>query len=65
MTWRGGEWTMEKQMSTTAIGNLLLGHWAYMRQCRRGEACFASLPGVGVSVPEMRESCTQTAGETK
>ena len=57
MTRQGGEWTMENQMSTTAAGDLLLTHWAYMRQCRPGEPCFWSLPGVGVSIPEFLGPC--------
>jgi hypothetical protein len=40
---------MENQMSTVAAGNVLLTHWAYMHQCKHGDACFSALPGV---IPE-------------
>jgi hypothetical protein len=55
-----GEWTMENQMSTIAVGNVLLTHWAYMFQCKPRERCFATLPGVGVSVPEFLGPCLTT-----
>ena len=50
-------WTMENQMSTAAVKNLLLTHWAYMYQCRPSEPCFAHLPGVAVSIPEFLGPC--------
>lgn len=50
-------WTMENQMSTVAVGNLLLTHWAYMYQCKPQQPCFSSLPGVGVSLPEFLSPC--------
>lgn len=62
MTWQRGEWTMENQMSTVAVGNVLLTHWAYMRQCRLGQACFSALPGVGVPLPEFLAPCRRAAG---
>jgi len=59
MTRQQGEWTMENQMSTVAAGNVLLTHWAYMHQCKHGDACFSALPGVGVSIPEFLGQCVK------
>ncbi len=60
MTKQNGEWTMENQMSSPA-GKMLLVHWAYMHQCKRGDHCYSSLPGVGVSIPEFLGNCTGSA----
>jgi hypothetical protein len=57
MTRQRGAWTMENQMSTVAVGDLLLTHWAYMYQCKPYEPCFAELPGVKMSVPEFLAPC--------
>jgi hypothetical protein len=62
MTRQGYQWTMENQMSTLAVGDLLLTHWAYMYQCRPSEPCFAQLPGVGMSLPEFLGPCARDAG---
>lgn len=60
-----GEWLMENQMSTLSAGNVLLTHWAHMRECRPGDPCFSSLPGVGLSVPQMLAPCAHEAGGSK
>ncbi len=57
MTRQWSGWTMENQMSTVAVGDVLLTHWAYMYQCKPSEPCYAELPGVGVSVPEFLGPC--------
>ncbi|HEY3909573.1 MAG TPA: hypothetical protein VGM07_06755 [Stellaceae bacterium] len=62
MTRQRYQWTMENQMSTVAVGSLLLSHWAYMYQCKPSEPCFAELPGVGVSVPDFLAPCAQAPG---
>lgn len=51
-----GGWAFEMQMGS---GNpdALAAHWAYMLQCKRGEPCFSSLPGVGISIPEFMSKC--------
>jgi hypothetical protein len=59
MTRQRAGWTMANQMSTAAVKDLLLTHWAYMYQCRPSEPCFAHLPGVAVSVPEFLGPCAQ------
>lgn len=59
MTRQRYQWTMENQMSTVAVGDILLTHWAYMYQCKPSEPCFAELPGVGVSVPDFLASCAR------
>jgi hypothetical protein len=57
MTRQKGAWTMENQMSTAAVENVLLTHWAYMYQCKPDAPCFADLPGSGSSVPEFLAPC--------
>ena len=49
-------WAFEMQMGS---GNpdVLAAHWAYMVQCERGDPCFSSLPGVGISIPEFMSQC--------
>jgi hypothetical protein len=58
-------WTMENQMSTVAVGDLLLTHWAYMYQCKPHEPCFAELPGARMSVPEFLAPCLSAAASAK
>jgi hypothetical protein len=50
---------MENQMSTVAVQNVLLTHWAYMYQCKPAEPCFAELPGSGLSIAEFLAPCLQ------
>jgi hypothetical protein len=57
MTRRRDAWTMENQMSTVAVKDVLLTHWAYMYQCRPHQPCFAELPGVKLSIPEFLGPC--------
>ncbi|MFZ3236470.1 MAG: hypothetical protein WA184_14020 [Stellaceae bacterium] len=59
MTRQWDAWTMENQMSTTAVKDVLLTQWAYMHQCKSSEPCFAELPGVGLSIPEILAPCEQ------
>lgn len=49
---RGG-WSFQMQMSTGERSRT--AHWAYMVQTRPGDPSWDSLPGVGLSVPEMLE----------
>lgn len=56
-----GRWTMENQMSSLAAANLLLTHWAYMHQCKRGDSCFYALPGIQTSLPEFLAPCVSAA----
>ena len=49
-------WAFEMQMGS-GDPNLLAAHWAYMVQCKRGDSCFSSLPGVGISIPEFMSQC--------
>jgi hypothetical protein len=62
MTRKQDAWMMENQMSTVAVGNVLLTHWAYMYACERDEACFADLPGSGLTVPQFLAPCQAAAG---
>ena len=62
MTRQGSRWTMENQMSTLAVGDLLLTHWAYMYQCKQTEPCFAELPGAGMSMPDFLGPCIRKSG---
>jgi hypothetical protein len=57
MTPQLGGWTMENQMSSVAVGDLLLTHWAYMYQCKPSQPCFSSLPEVGSSIPTFLAPC--------
>lgn len=50
----GTGWSMEMQMSTGAGSQTTL-HWAYMVRVQPGDPSWDSLPGVGLSVPEMLE----------
>lgn len=52
-----GGYAMENQMSTVAVGDVLVTHWAYMYQCKPSEPCFSSLPQVGSSIPAFLEPC--------
>lgn len=49
----GQGWSFEMQMSTGDRNRT--AHWAYMMQTRPGEPSWHSLPGFGISVPEMLE----------
>jgi len=62
MVLQRSKWTMENQMSTIATGSLLLTHWAYMYQCKPDEPCFATLPGVGTSIPNFLGPCLAPPG---
>ena len=53
---KGGQWTMENQMST-GNGSSQVGHWAYMAQARPGDAAWRSLPGVDMSMSTFLEQC--------
>lgn len=58
-------WSLEMQMSS---GNdERTAHWAYMTRVEQGEPSWESLPGVGISVPEMLEGCEppQPSGEAE
>lgn len=48
-------WSLEMQMSSGDRRET--AHWAYMLQTRPGEPAWDSLPGVGLSVPQMLEDC--------
>ena len=48
-------WSLEMQMSSGDQKET--AHWAYMLQTRPGEPSWDSLPGVGLSVPQMLEGC--------
>ena len=52
---RRGKWSLEMQMSSG--NNERTAHWAYMTQTLPGDSCWESLPGVGISVPEMLQGC--------
>ncbi|OZG69738.1 hypothetical protein BTA51_29375 [Hahella sp. CCB-MM4] len=54
-TLRETEWVFEMQMSANQNGSLLL-HWAYMYQCRPGDAAWEELPGTKYSVPGFLEA---------
>jgi hypothetical protein len=56
----GQGWSFEMQMSTGDRNRT--AHWAYMMQTRPGEPSWDSLPGVGLSVPEMLEGTEAPAG---
>jgi len=49
----GHGWSLQMQMSTGDRNRT--AHWAYMVQTRPGEPSWDSLPGIGLSVPEMLE----------
>jgi hypothetical protein len=53
---KGGQWTMENQMST-GLGAVQIGHWAYMVQTKPGQPSWNSLPGVNVSVEQFLAQC--------
>lgn len=50
----GEGWAFEMQMSTGS-GNQTTLHWAFMVRVEPGDPAWDSLPGVGLSVPEMLE----------
>ena len=57
-------WSLEMQMSS---GNdTRTAHWAYMVRVQPGDASWESLPGVGISVPQMLQGCEppQPSGTT-
>jgi hypothetical protein len=48
-------WSLEMQMST---GNSkTTAHWAYMTRVKPDDPSWKSLPGVGISVPQMLQGC--------
>lgn len=51
-----GGWAFEMQMGSGSP-QLLAAHWAYMLECKRGQPCWDSLPGVGMSVPDFMAQC--------
>lgn len=53
----GHKWSLEMQMSSGS-GNTT-AHWAYMTQTTPEDPSWKSLPGVGISVPQMLEGCQQ------
>jgi len=56
MVKKGGQWTMQNQMST-GLSALQIGHWAYMVQTKPGQPSWNSLPGVNVSVEQFLGLC--------
>lgn len=48
-------WSLEMQMSSGA--DKQTAHWAYMTRVQPGDPSWESLPGVGLSVPEMLNRC--------
>lgn len=48
----GSGWSLEMQMSTGSSAQTT-AHWAYMVRVRPGDPNWDSLPGFGLSVPEM------------
>jgi len=49
------DWSMEMQMSSGT--GKQTAHWAYMTRVQPGDPSWESLPGVGLSVPEMLGKC--------
>lgn len=49
------DWRLEMQMSSGTRNET--AHWAYMTRVRPGDPAWDSLPGVGLSVPEMLKRC--------
>ena len=52
-----GEWRAEMQM-TTGVATLVT-HWAYMKQCKEGDACRQQLPGTQSSLQEFVQPCDE------
>ncbi len=50
---RDGGWSLEMQMSSGSRERT--AHWAYMVRTQPGDPSWDSLPGIGLSVPEMLE----------
>jgi hypothetical protein len=50
---RDGSWSLEMQMSSGSRERT--AHWAYMVRTQPGDPSWTSLPGIGLSVPEMLE----------
>jgi hypothetical protein len=50
-----GQWQPEMQM-TTGVSSLVT-HWAFMKQCRPGEACNQALPGVELPLQDFLGVC--------
>jgi len=48
-------WSLEMQMSTGS--SKTTAHWAYMTQVKPEDPSWKSLPGVGISVPQMLQGC--------
>jgi hypothetical protein len=55
MRFVSGQWTMEMQMSTGNQGEL--SHWAYMNQCKSGDPCNQTLPGLQVGMEQLFVAC--------
>jgi hypothetical protein len=55
MRWVRGQWQPEMQM-TTGVSSLVT-HWAFMKQCRPGEACNQALPGVEIPLQDFLGVC--------
>ncbi len=51
----GDQWSLEMQMSTGS--GKTTAHWAYMTQVKPDDPSWKSLPGVGISVPQMLQGC--------
>ena len=51
----GGQWSLEMQMATGS--RQITAHWAYMTQVKPEDPSWHSLPGVGISVPQMLHGC--------
>lgn len=56
MRWRDGAWMAEMQMSAPLGSNQRILHWAYMVQCKPGDAEWQQLPGTGQSLPEFMKA---------
>jgi hypothetical protein len=56
---REGGWCMENQMSSGVQD--LVSHWAYMVQCKSGDACIEKLPGTQYSlqgfIEQVKDNC--------
>ncbi|GAA4802527.1 hypothetical protein [Lysobacter hankyongensis] len=49
-------WAFAMQMATGS-DTRQVAHWAYMTQCREGQACWNALPGTGTSIEAMLAQC--------
>lgn len=64
MVKKGGQWTMENQMSTGS-NSLQVGHWAYMLLTKPGDASWNSLPEVNMSVNSFLAQCPDNSPITQ